>query len=61
MNEDYCRAHVRCMPRNLSCLTNAAIAIVLCGGRFQYIPQANRHNAARPREELDAIMNSQSA
>ena len=27
-DEDHCRAHVRHVPRNLSCLTNAAIAIV---------------------------------
>ena len=55
-DEDRCRAHVRHMPRNLSCLTNAAIAIVRCGGRFSYMPEANRHYAARAQEALDAIL-----
>ena len=39
-DEDRCRAHVRNLPRNLSCLTNAAIAIVRCDGRFSYMPEA---------------------
>jgi len=60
-DEERCRAHVRHVPRNLSCLTNAAIAIVRCGRRFQYIPRANRHYAARARKALDAIMIQPSA
>ncbi len=48
--------HVRNLPRNLSCLTNAAIAIVRCGGRFSCIPEANRHYAARAQEAVDAIL-----
>ena len=34
-DEDRCRAYVRHLPRNLACLTNAAIAIVRCNGRFR--------------------------
>ena len=55
-DEDRCRAHVRNLPRNLSCLTNAAIAIVRCDGRFGYMPEANRHYAARAQEALDLIL-----
>ena len=55
-DEDRCRAYVRHLPRNLSCLTNAAIAIVRCDGRFRYLPEANRHYAARAQEALDAIL-----
>ena len=45
------------LPRNLACLTNAAISIVRHEGRFEYLPPANRHYAARPQEALDAVMN----
>ena len=55
-DEDRCRAYVRHLPRNLSCLTNAAIAIVRSSGRFRYLPEANRHYAARAQEALDAIL-----
>ena len=55
-DEDRCRAYVRHLPRNLACLTNVAIAIVRCDGRFRYLPEANRHYAARAQEALDAIM-----
>ena len=55
-DEDRCRAYVRHLPRNLSCLTNAAIAIVRCDGRFRYLPEANRHYAARAQDALDAIL-----
>ena len=54
-DEDRCRACVRHLPRNLSCLTNVAIAIVRCDGRFRYLPEANRHYAVRAQEALDAI------
>jgi len=56
-DEDRCRAHVRDLPRNLSCLTNAAIAIVRCNNRFRYMPEANRYYAARAQEALDLILN----
>ncbi len=55
-DEDRCRACARHLPRNLSCLTNAAIAIVRCGGRFSCMPEADRHYAARARDALDAIL-----
>ena len=45
--------YVRHLPRNLACLTNAAIAIVRCKGRFRYLPEANRHYAARAQDALD--------
>ena len=56
-DEDRCRVHVGNLPRNLACLTNAAISIVRCGGRFEFLPPANRHYAARPQEALDTILN----
>ena len=56
-DEDRCRAHVGNLPRNLACLTNAAISIVRHEGRFEYLPPANRHYAARSQEALDAVMN----
>ena len=46
-DEDRWRAGVRHLPRNLACLTNAATAIVRCKRRFHYLPEANRHYAAR--------------
>ena len=54
-DEDRCRAYVRHLPRNLACLTNVAIAIVRCSGRFRYLPEANRHYAAAgcPRRDPD--------
>ncbi len=47
---DRCRAHVRNPPRSLSRLTDAAIAIVRCDGRFGHMPEASRHRSARARE-----------
>ena len=48
------RSRVRCgrLPRNLACLSNAAISIVRLRGRFNGRPQARRHYAARQREAL---------
>ena len=60
-DEDRCRAYVRHLPRNLACLTNAAIAIVRCNARFRYLPEANRHYAARAQEALDTILNTPTA
>ena len=56
-DEDRCRAHVGHLPRNLACLTNAALSIVRHEGRFEYLPPANRHYAARPQEAPDAVVN----
>jgi len=55
-DEDRCRAHVRTLPRTLSCLTNAAIAIVRRAGRFSHMPEANRHSAARDPEAPDRVL-----
>ena len=44
------------LPQNLAALSNAAISIVRVIGHFDYIPQANRHYAARPQDALDAIL-----
>ena len=60
-DEDRCRAYVRHLPPNLACLTNAAIAIVRCKGRFRYLPEANRHYAARAQDALDTILNPPTA
>ncbi len=54
-DEDHCRAPVRHLPRNLSCLTSAAIAIVRRARRFDDMPRASRHHAARARETRDLI------
>ena len=44
------------MPRNLACLTNAAISIVRLTGTFCHLPKANRYYAARPQDALDEIL-----
>ena len=60
-DKDRCRAWVHHLPRNLACLTNAAIAIVRCKGRFRYLPQANRRYAACARGALDTILSTPDA
>lgn len=55
-DEDRCRAAAGHLPQNLAALSNAAISIVRVMGRFDYLPQANRHYAARPQDALDAIL-----
>ena len=55
-DEDRCRAAAGHLPQNLAALSNAAISIVRVIGHFDYIPQANRHYAARPQDALDAIL-----
>ena len=57
-DEDRCRAAAGHLPQNLAALSNAAISIVRVMGRFDYLPQANRHYAARPQDALDAILTS---
>ena len=56
-DEDRCRAAAGHLPQNLAALSNAAISIVRVTGRFDHIPEANRHYAARPQEALDAVLN----
>ena len=55
-DEDRCRVWVRDLPRTLACLTNAAISIIRCQSGFRWVPQANRHYAARPQEALDLLL-----
>ena len=55
-DEDRCRVYVRDLPRNLACLTNTAISIIRCQPEFRYVPEANRHFAARPQEALDLLL-----
>ena len=49
-------ARLRHLPRNLACPSNAAISIVRLNCAFRYLPEANRHYAARPQDALDAIL-----
>ncbi len=55
-DEDRCRAKCKRLPRNLACLTNAAVSIVRLNGRFSHLPQANRHCAARQGEALREVV-----
>ena len=57
-DEDRCRARVRHLPRNLACLTNAAISIIRLRSEFKYLPEANRHCAAKTQDALDAGLNA---
>ena len=56
-DEDRCRARVRHLPRNLAALSNVAISLVRLDGRFQHLPEAHRHFAARSHEAFDAVLN----
>ena len=55
-DEDPCHGYVRDLPRTLACLTNAAISIIRALPQFRYVPEANRHFAARPQEALDLLL-----
>ena len=46
------------LPRNLACLSNAAISIVRMHGRFRYQPQAHRHYAARQADALREVIHA---
>ncbi len=35
--------------------------MVRCNGRFRFLPEANRHYAARPQEALDAVLTAPAA
>ena len=59
-DEDRCRVYVRDLPRNLACLTNTAISIIRSLPQFQYVPEANRHFAARPQEALELLLQAPS-
>ena len=51
-DEDRSRIRAGKLPRNLACLSNAAIAVVRMRGRFEHQPQAHRHYAAKQAEAL---------
>ena len=51
-DEDRCRVNVLDLPRDLACLAKTAISIIRCLPQFRYVPEANRHFAARPQEAL---------
>ena len=51
-DEDRSRIRNGKLPRNLACLSNAAIAVVRMRGRFRHQLQAHRHCAAR---QVDAL------
>ncbi len=55
-DEDRSRKRTGALPRNLACLANAALSIVRLRGRFQSLPQAQRHYAARQGEALHEII-----
>ncbi len=57
-DEDRSRVRSGKLPRNLACLTNAAISIVRLRGRFQHQPQAQRHYAARQGEALREVLHA---
>ena len=46
-DEDRSRVRTGRMPRNLACLSNAAISIVRMRGEFRHQPEAHRHYAAK--------------
>ena len=51
-DEDRCRVNVLDLPRDLASLAKTAISIIRCLPQFRYVPEANRHFAARPQEAL---------
>ena len=55
-DEDRSRVSGRDLPRNLAALTNTAISIIRGLGRFAFVPEANRHFAARSHEALDLLL-----
>ena len=56
-DEDRSRSRTGKLPRNLACLSNAAISIVRMRGEFRHQPQAHRHYAARQGEALREVLN----
>jgi len=53
-DEDRCRVWVRDVPRHLAGPTHAAISIIRCQSAYRWVPEANRHCAARPHEPRPA-------
>ena len=54
-DEDRNRVRAKRLRRNLACLANAAISIVRLDERFDYMPQAHRHFAARQGDAMRQI------
>lgn len=54
-DEDRNRVRTKSLRRNLASLTNAAISIVRLDGRFPYVPQAQRHFAARQGDAMRQV------
>lgn len=54
-DEDRNRVRAKSLRRNLASLTNAAISIVRLDGRFPYVPQAQRHFAARQGDAMSQV------
>ena len=57
-DEDRSRVRNGKLPRNLACLSNAAISIIRLRGRFQHQPQAQRHYAGRQGEALREVVDA---
>ena len=57
-DEDRSRVRSGKLPRNLACLSNAAISIVRLRGRFQHQPQSQRHYAARQGDALREVLSA---
>ena len=57
-DEDRSRVRTGRGPRNLACLSNAAISIVRMRGRFRHQPQAHRHYAARQADALREVVHA---
>ncbi len=55
-DEDRCRARVGNVPENLAAISSMAISPIRLDGRFEHVPPADRHFAARPPEAPDAVM-----
>ena len=55
-DEDRSRIRAGKLPRNLACLSNAAIAVVRMRGRFKHQPQAHRHYAATQADALRDVL-----
>ena len=55
-DEDRSRIRKGKLPRNLACLSNAAIALVRMRGRFDHQPKAHRHYAARQADALRDVL-----
>jgi len=55
-DEDRSTVHVGAMPRNLACLSNAAISIVRMRGEFRCLAPARRHQSAGQDRALREIL-----